>query len=217
RRAPRGSAEKSNSSASARCTVKRSGGNSSARRAARSRSISIAARCGMRASNSRVRAPSPGPISTIASSPAGAIESTIRRSTPGSCRKCWPKRLRGTCFAPRSRLLVFEPDLNVRLVAQLAQPVLICLVGLALAQRLARDQPLALRRDAAGPTLDDLDQVPAERTLHRLADFARLQRIHRALKLRHRVARIDPAQIAALGGAHVHRIDARDLSEIRAA
>src|SRR6185436_17021273 len=48
-------------------------------------------------SNGFVRAPSPGPISTMNSSGAGAIASTMRARTRGSCRKCWPNLLRGRC------------------------------------------------------------------------------------------------------------------------
>jgi len=39
--------------------------------------------------------PSPGPISTSRSPGCGPIAATIRRITAGSCRKCWPNRLRG--------------------------------------------------------------------------------------------------------------------------
>src|SRR6185295_6442249 len=76
------------SSASATCTFTPS------RRAARSRSISIASTFPARR---RVRAPSPGPISTKKSSLRGAISSIKRASTRGSCRKCWPNLLRGLC------------------------------------------------------------------------------------------------------------------------
>src|SRR4029079_12795131 len=62
--------------------------------------------------------------------------------------------------------------------------------------------------------LDDLHQVPAERAPHRLADFARLERIHRALELRHGIAGIDPAQVTALRGADVDRVGPRELGEI---
>src|SRR5258706_16269828 len=109
----------------------------------------------------------------------------MRASTPRSCRKCWPKRLRGTCAA---RLLFFEPDLNVRAVAQLPQPFLVGLVRLALAQRLARDEALALRGQAAGAPLHPLHQVPAEWSLHRLADLAWLERVHDPPDFRDRVA-----------------------------
>src|SRR5262245_17983138 len=44
-----------------------------------------------------VSAPSPGPISTMNSPGAGLMASMMRASTPGSCRKCCPNRLRGRC------------------------------------------------------------------------------------------------------------------------
>src|SRR3954467_2690048 len=47
--------------------------------------------------SSRLGAPSPGPISTMQSSSAGWIASTIFSRILGSWRKCWPNRLRGRC------------------------------------------------------------------------------------------------------------------------
>ena len=64
-----------------------------------SRSISTACSSGRRASSGSVIAPRPGPISTMRS--RGLRARSRRRCaaiTPGSCRKCWPKRLRATCF-----------------------------------------------------------------------------------------------------------------------
>ncbi len=49
----------------------------------------------------RVNAPRPGPISTMRSPGWGFTAATMRRSTPGSCRKCWPKRLRARITALR--------------------------------------------------------------------------------------------------------------------
>src|SRR2546426_2135573 len=88
---------KSYSSASEQCTVTRGGGNSLASRDARSRSSSITSSLPTRSSSGRVRAPSPGPISTMKSSWAGLMASTMRASTRGSCRKCCPNLLRGRC------------------------------------------------------------------------------------------------------------------------
>src|ERR1700694_5855267 len=96
-RTPAGKRVKSYSSASAQCTVKRGGGNSAASREARSRSISIASIFPSFCRRGPVSAPSPGPISTMKSSLEGLMDSTRRASTRGSCRKCWPKRLRGRC------------------------------------------------------------------------------------------------------------------------
>ena len=47
----------------------------------------------------KVSAPRPGPISTTRSPGFGSIAATIRARTPGSCRKCWPKRLRARMHA----------------------------------------------------------------------------------------------------------------------
>ncbi len=63
---------------------------------ARSRSISMASSSPARSSSAHVRAPRPGPISTMRSPRTGAMQSTMRRMTAGSWRKCWPKRLRTT-------------------------------------------------------------------------------------------------------------------------
>src|SRR6266850_6090971 len=96
-RMPAGRRAKSNSSASAQCTVSRYGGKRAASAAARSRSTSIASSLPARSSSGAVSAPSPGPISTRKSLGAGAMASTMRPRTRGSCRKCWPNRLRGRC------------------------------------------------------------------------------------------------------------------------
>src|SRR2546425_10745350 len=98
---PGGKRLKSYSSASAQCTVARGGGNSAARLAARSRSTSINSSLESLSRSGLVSAPPPGPISTMKSSLAGLMASTRRASTPGSCRKCWPKRLRGRCELDR--------------------------------------------------------------------------------------------------------------------
>ncbi len=75
-------------------------------RAARSRSISMAARRGMRCKSASVKAPRPGPISTKRSPACGLMQSTMPWMICWSMRKCWPKRLRATCVvcaAPRGR------------------------------------------------------------------------------------------------------------------
>src|SRR2546422_8083894 len=96
-RRPAGKRAKSNSSASAQCTVSLNGGKRAASADARSRSSSIASSLPARSRSGAVSAPSPGPISTRKSSAAGATASTMRASTRGSCRKCWPNLLRGRC------------------------------------------------------------------------------------------------------------------------
>src|SRR5204863_6609191 len=65
--------------------------------AARSRSSSMTCKPETRCSRGRVSAPSPGPISTMKSSLAGATAWTIFSRTPRSCRKCCPNLLRGRC------------------------------------------------------------------------------------------------------------------------
>src|SRR6267143_6769226 len=67
-------------------------------------------------------------------------------------------------------LFLVKSKLDVGLVAQLPQPFLVGLVGLALAQRLTRLQALALRREVARAALEHLDQVIAERRAHGRAD-----------------------------------------------
>src|SRR5919198_4509967 len=96
-RMPAGKRAKSNASASAQCTVSWCGGKRATRSAARSRSSSIASSRPARAIRGAVSAPSPGPISTSTSPGCGAIASTMRARTRGSCRKCCPNLLRGRC------------------------------------------------------------------------------------------------------------------------
>src|SRR2546426_11486781 len=98
---PGGKRVKSYSSASAQCTIRCGGGSSAASPEARSRSSSMTSKCPTNFSKCLVSAPSPGPISTIKSVFEGLMASTRRASTPGSCRKCWPKRLRGRCELDR--------------------------------------------------------------------------------------------------------------------
>src|SRR5882762_529902 len=98
---PGGKRVKSYSRASAQCTIRCGGGNSAASLEARSRSTSMTSQCPTSFNKCLVSAPSPGPISTMTSVFEGWMASTRRASTPGSCRKCWPKRLRGRCELDR--------------------------------------------------------------------------------------------------------------------
>src|SRR5256885_13212369 len=98
---PGGKRLKSYSSASAQCTIRCGGGSSAASPEARSRSSSMTSKCPTNFSKCLVSAPSPGPISTMKSVFDGLMACTRRASTPGSCRKCWPKRLRGRCELDR--------------------------------------------------------------------------------------------------------------------
>src|SRR5437016_400835 len=114
-------------------------------------------------------------------------------------------------------LSFLKPQLDVGLVAQLAQPFLVGLVGLALAQRLARLHAAALRTEIARAPLENLDQVIAERRAHRLAQFADLELFVGALELGHRVAGVDPVELAAARRGAVVGMHARELGEIGAA
>src|SRR5260221_1580707 len=96
-RMPAGKRAKSKSSASAQCTVSLKGGKRAASAEARSRSSSIASSLPARSRSGAVSAPSPGPISTSTSPATGETASTMRASTRGSCRKCWPNLFRGRC------------------------------------------------------------------------------------------------------------------------
>src|SRR5438552_8342112 len=89
-------------------------------------------------------------------------------------------------------LAFLKPQLDVGLVAQLAQPFLVGLVGLALAQRLARLHAAALGTEVARAALENLDQVVAEGRAHRPAHFADLELFVGALEFGHRVAGVDP-------------------------
>src|SRR2546428_508260 len=114
-------------------------------------------------------------------------------------------------------LAFLKPQLDVGLVAQLAQPFLVGLVGLALAQRLARLHAAALGTEIARAALENLDQVVAEGRAHRLAHFADLELFVGALEFRHRVAGVDPVELAAARRGAVVGMHARQLGEIGAA
>src|SRR6266850_1236040 len=113
-------------------------------------------------------------------------------------------------------LAFLKPQFDVGLVAELPQPLLVGLVGLALAQRLAHLQPAAFGADVARAALEDLDQVVAERGAHRLAHLADLQLFVGALELRHRVAGVDPVELAAARRRAVVGMHARELGEVGA-
>src|SRR5258706_1890630 len=96
-RMPAGKRAKSKASGSAQCTVSLKGGKRAGSAEARSRSSSIASSLPARSRSGAVSAPSPGPISTSTSPATGETASTMRASTRGSCRKCWPNLFRGRC------------------------------------------------------------------------------------------------------------------------
>ena len=101
-------------------------------------------------------------------------------------------------------------------VANLTQPVLIGIIELAVAQGLAGSRPLAFPGNVALAAFENLDQVHAKLGLHHRADLVVLQRVHRPLEIRHRIARADPAEVAALGRRAVLRIEAGQFGEITA-
>src|ERR1044072_2204915 len=110
-------------------------------------------------------------------------------------------------------LALVKPQLDVGRIAQLAHPLLVGLVGLAVVQRLTRLHALPLGRDVARAPLEALDQVVAEWRAHRLADFADLQLLVGALELRHRVAGIDPVELAAARRRAVVGVAAREAAD----
>ena len=114
---------------------------------ARSRS---AARSG--AASGPVSAPRPGPISTSAWPGRGSIASTIASTTAPSVRKCWPKRLRATCFTTARRSGRRLAHLDVGAPAQVAHPFVVGVLELLLAQDVARllAQLLRVERDLRG-------------------------------------------------------------------
>src|SRR5262249_38289710 len=117
----------------------------------------------------------------------------------------------------RGHSALFEPVLDESAVAREAQPVGVGLVALARANRGARSVLLAVLRKLVGPALLHLHQVPAERRLERRAHRTDLEIGHRAFELGHGVAGREPAQVSALGGRSVLRVDLRELAEILAA
>src|SRR3979490_1577319 len=108
-------------------------------------------------------------------------------------------------------LFFVKPYFDVTLVAQLAQPLLVGLVGLALAQHLPRLQHAALRVHLGRAPLEHLEEVIAERLSHRLADLALLELVIGALEIAHRVAGIDPVELAAAARRAVVGMHARPL------
>nr|GEU28139.1 2-octaprenyl-6-methoxyphenol hydroxylase, putative [Tanacetum cinerariifolium] len=61
--------------------------------------------------------------------------------------------------------------------------------------------------------LSHFDQVHAEARFHRIADFADLEGVHGRFEFRHQVARVQPAQVAALAGRAVGGEQARQFLE----
>ena len=168
-RRPAGSASKSNSSASASCTTSRFGriavpagaprGPGRSRRRAAARRARAAARSARPAPGRSRRSHRPAAArspSTIRATTPDRGESAARTVCGAACVTANRRRsLRSTAGAPETGAPLptpplaatsplFQPELHVRAVAQLAQPLLVGLVGPAVAQRLARLEPLAV-------------------------------------------------------------------------
>src|ERR1043166_5579565 len=98
--------------------------------------------------------------------------SPTRTTRPGSASRASSAQRSGpmpagspAVSATRLALALVVAVLDEGTVALLAQPVLVGLVGLALADRLARSDLLALVRELVGAAFDHLHEVPAERRL----------------------------------------------------
>src|SRR5882724_11804473 len=111
-------------------------------------------------------------------------------------------------------LALVKAQLDVGRIAQLPQPFGVGLVGLAVAQRLARLDAPALGRDVARAPFEHLDDVIAERRAHGLADLADLQLLVGALEFRHGIAGVHPVELAAARRRAVVGVLARQLAKI---
>src|SRR3989442_12190241 len=145
---------------------------------------------------------------TTSSADAGCCASRTHSSGPMPAGSPEVSAMTGLAF--------LKPQLDVGLVAQLAQPFLVGLVGLALAQRLARLHAAALGTEVARAALENLDQVVAEGRAHRLAHVVDLQLFVGALEFGHGVAGVDPIQLAATRRGAIVGMHARELGEIGA-
>src|SRR5471032_2930720 len=112
-----------------------------------------------------------------------------------------------------SLLQIVGAVFDVGLVAHLALPRVGLLLDLAVADGVAGGVALALLGRVVALALEHLDQVVAEAGLDRLAELARFQRVHGRLELGHGVARVQPAQVTALGGRAVGAVLARQFLE----
>src|SRR5688572_3342960 len=120
----------------------------------------------------------------------GSAARSAQRSGPMPAGSPAVRAIRGarTGRAARRKSALLEPVLDECPVAHLAQPILVGLVGLACADRLACHELLAILRKLVGASLEHLHEVPAERRLDRLAYFAFAQCVHRPLEFGNRVA-----------------------------
>src|SRR5207248_11207499 len=109
---------------------------------------------------------------TTSSADAGCWASRTHSSGP---MPAGSPEVRAMTGVPLLFLFFLKPQLDIGRIAQLAQPFLVGLVGLALAQRLARLHAAALGTEIARAALENLDQVVAEGRAHRLAELADLE------------------------------------------
>src|SRR5258708_17179927 len=149
------------------------------------------------------------------------VRSPTTTSRPGNCSRASSAHKSGpmpagspAVSATTASLALVVAVLDERAVARLSQPVLERLVGLALADGLARGGLLAVLGQLVGAPLEHPHEMPSARGLDRLAHFLVAQRVHHLLELGHRVAGRDPAQVAALGRARVLRLLLRHLAEV---
>ena len=93
---------------------------------------------------------------------------------------------------------VFQFHFNICTVTQFAYPVLISFIGFSGAYFLTCFQAGGFFAHVLFAPLQYLDDMPAKRTANRLTDLVIFKLIHGFFKLRHGVARVYPAQVAAI-------------------
>ena len=111
------------------------------------------------------------------------------------------------------RALGLVDPISTYVLSRICASILILLVACG-PQCLSSLQSRAIGRRLFRAALEHLDQVPAERRLHRPADLIDLQCRHRLLELRHCVTRVQPAKIAAAAATRVERMQACQCSEL---
>src|SRR5687768_16453182 len=100
--------------------------------------------------------------SPVVSAITGSLEPIFALQSLG--KGCGGTALRFPCSDP---LPVLQAKRHVSPVAQLPQPVLVCLVVASLPQGLSSLQPAALGAHVGDAAIHHLDQVKAERRFHR--------------------------------------------------
>src|SRR3990170_7975585 len=103
------------------------------------------------------------------------------------------------------RILLLTPNpsllardvLHIRLVAQLAYPLVVALVRFACVDLLSRRRIEPFLAHVAFAPLEDLNQVQAEGRPHGRGKLPGFERLHGLLEFRHELPRADPAELAA--------------------